>query len=371
MHVFTQMHIGLIPFLRVELGLDTLAVGFMVSIPLLVQGVTAIPGGLLADRIDRSRLIAIGLLVSGFGGLMMVWVNNVSQLIVFVSFFSITMSLVHPPALSAVSDLVSPSFRGKALGLFGSAGTLGIALGPITSSLLVNNIGWRWVYLLWSIPSLLMPALIFRLKLEETKKGDERQTNTGRLSMEFGIFRNLSLILVLMLMGFRAMGGNAINTYITPYFVDQLNIEAALAVFIFGLRPLMGVFASSLGGVMADKIGERRWLALGFICQIVALLVAASSGRSFSFVIAGYLLYSFFGLMEMPAEQSIITKITPAHSRGLAFSLTFLPGTIAGSFSPVLVALLVDALGIWQIFPYAIAMFAMAILILGFLWKRI
>jgi MFS family permease len=121
---------------------------------------------------------------------------------------------------------------------------------------------------------------------------------------------------------------------------------------------------------MVDRFGEKRWFAIGFLSQIVALLALAFS-TNIGFAVVAYLSYAFFGSMEMPAEQSLIAKLTPRSGRGLAFALSFLPGTIAGSFSPILVAFVVEGLGIWYIFPYAVAMFAAAIAILGLLWKRV
>ncbi|MDQ1279306.1 MAG: hypothetical protein QG670_566 [Thermoproteota archaeon] len=367
-HVFTQMHIALIPILRAELGLDTVTIGALASIPLLIQAVFTIPSGLLADRINRQRLISVSLLLSAFGGIMMTFANSAQQLILFVCLFSVASTLIHPPALSVIGDFATAKNRGKILGFFGSAGTLGIALGPLTLSLLLNTVGWRQVYLLWSIPALLMLPLIFRLKIEATDRPEKRQDEKS--STDLHILRNISLILLFVLMGTRSMGGNAINTYITPYFVDQLRIEPATAILIFGLNPLMGVFASSISGIAVDRIKERKWLALSFVLQIISLLAVALSAN-LSVTISGYLCYAFFGLMEMPAEQSIITKLIPRGGRGLAFSLSFLPSTIAGSFSPIFVAFVVGGWGIWFIFPYALTMLAMTTLILAFLWKRI
>jgi len=368
MHVFTQMHIALIPVLRTELGIDTLMIGLMASIPTVINAILTIPGGLLADRTDRLRMIALALVVSAVGGILMSQANSALTIIMFVSLFSIASTLLHPPALSAIGDLVEVRMRGRALGLFGSAGTFGIALGPITLSLLLGVIGWRPVYLLWSIPTLVMPVLILRLKLERTE--EPRSERSEKTVSQFHILRNLSLILILAIMGARAMGGNAINTYITPYFTDRLGIEPAMAILIFGMSPLIGVTASFTGGFMVDRFGEKRWFALGFISQIISLSVVALS-PSIEVVVLMYLLYAFFGTMEMPAEQSLIARLTPRSGRGLAFALSFLPGTIVGSFSPLLVAFVVESWGIWYIFPYALAMFSMAVFILGFLWRRV
>jgi len=362
------MHIALIPVLRAELGLDILTIGLVASIPTVVNALFTIPGGLLADRADRLKMIAAGLIVSGAGGALMSQANSAAMLVVFVSLFSIASTLLHPPALSTVSELVEPRFRGKALGFFGSAGTLGIALGPITLGILLGTVGWRYVYLMWAIPALLAPFLILRLKLQKTE--DSNGSQPGNRPSDFHMLRNMSLILVLAILGARAMGGNAINTYITPYFTDWLKLDAATAILIFGMSPLIGAVASMTGGFMVDRFGEKRWFAIGFVSQIAALLALAFS-PNIGFAVVTYLFYAFFGSMEMPAEQSLIAKLTPKSGRGLAFALSFLPGTIAGSFSPVLVAFVVGGLGIWYIFPYAVAMFAAAIAILGLLWKRV
>ncbi len=358
LHTFTQMHIALIPILRTELGLDTLSIGLLASIPLAIQGILTVPGGLLADRMNQQRLIAISLLISAVGGILMAQVNSILLLILLVSLFSVSSTLLHPPALSIVGDLAPPNIRGKILGIFGSAGTFGIALGPIALSFFIGNIGWRLVYLMWSIPVIILPILLIRQQTPKTIK-KENKPSQKRISSDLRIFRNSALILLFGVMGARSMGGNIINTYITPYFVDVWRIEPATASLIFGLNPLLGIFAAPLGGIVVDRIGEKKWIAVGLIADIAMLSLAALS-PSLILMIMCYLLYSFFATTEMPAEQSYIAKLTPTGGRGLAFSLSFLPSTLTGAFSPILAAFIVDALGIWYIFPIAAALITAA-----------
>lgn len=364
MHTFSQMHIALIPIFRTEFGLDILAIGLMVSSPMVIQAIFAIPAGLLADRIERSRMITIGLLVTGIGGILLSQVNSIPMLILLTSLLSISSSFIHPPALSAVGGTVSPTARGRALGFFGAAGTFGISLGPITLSFLLATTGWRFVYLMWSIPTLLLSAMVLRLKFKKLDKA--RDTQRQDKTSKFGVFANLSLLLLLVMMAARAMSGTVINTYITPYFVDNWQLLPATASLIFGLRPLMGIIAAPLGGVFVDRVGEKKWIAAGLAVQVTGILILALT-PDLSWLILGYLLYGFFGSMEMPAVQSFVVKLTPEEGRGLAFSLSFLPGTLAGAVSPVLGALIVGAWGIWEIFPFSFAMLIVAFFLLGFL----
>lgn len=362
------MHIVLSTVFRVELGLDTLQIGLVASIPLLVQAVLTIPSGFLADRIDRLKMIAASLVLSAIGGVLMAQVASVPLLVVFVSLFAISSTLIHPPALSAVGDLVTPTVRGRALGLFGSAGTLGIALGPITLSVFLGTLGWRAVYLLWSVPAFVLAAVVLLVDLgtPATRVATRRD---AKLSAELQVLLNLSLVLLLVILGARSMSGNAVTTYINLYFVDTWQVATATASLIFGLRPLIGMFAAPIGGVMVDKVGEKRWIAVGLIAQIVSLAFIALAS-TLTWLLLSYLLYSFFGLMEMPAVQSLIAKYVPTGGRGLAFSLSFLPGTVMGAISPVMAAFIVDSWGLWYVFPFALACLGAAIVLFALLWRR-
>ena len=367
MHTFTQMHIALIPVFRDEFSLDTVTIGLFASIPLLIQAIFTIPGGLLADRIDRVRIIAFSLGLSALGGVLISFTNSVSLIILFTSFFLISATLLHPPALSAIGELISPRIRGRALGVFNSAGAFGIALGPLALSVFLGLWGWRPVYLLWSIPAFFIPWLLFRFRLPSSKP---QLRSSDDSSSEFKILRNVSLIILLAILGARAVAGNVINTYITPYFVDVWSIDPATASLIFGIRPLMALFASPMGGVMVDRISEKFWMMIGLIAQIISIVVIAFS-PSLTLIIIGYLLNSFFGTMEMPAVQSLIARLTPQQGRGFAFSLSFLPGTITGAVAPIAAAFLVDAWGLWYIFPLALVMLVCGLGLLGGLWRRI
>jgi FSR family fosmidomycin resistance protein-like MFS transporter len=344
-------------------------IGVLASIPLLIQAVSTIPAGLLADRVDRFQMIAVSLIVSALGGILMSQVDRFALFIVFISFFSLSAGLLHPPALSTVGELVSRKTRGKALGFFGSAGTLGIALGPISLSFLITFIGWRHVYLMWSVPALLLIPLVLLHKFEKPSKVKEEQRENRGSTELMAILGNSGLVLLLAILAARAVSGTALNTYITPYFVDEWKLAPATASLIFGLRPLVGIFAAPFGGVMADKIGERRWIAVGLVSQIVTLLVMAFS-NSLPWIILAYVSYAFFGLMEMPAVQALITRLIPTGGRGLAFSLSLLPHTLTGAFSPILAAHVVEAWGISSIFLFALMVLFVATALLKFLWKR-
>jgi MFS family permease len=120
---------------------------------------------------------------------------------------------------------------------------------------------------------------------------------------------------------------------------------------------------------MVDKVGEKQWIAVGLVAQIVSLSIIAFA-PTLTWLLLSYLLYAFFGLMEMPAVQSLIAKYVPTGGRGLAFSLSFLPGTVMGAISPVMAAFIVDSWGLWYVFPLALVFLGAAVVLFGLLWRR-
>ena len=67
-HVFTLMHTALIPVFTKEFNLLIFEAGLLVSIPQVLSISVSLPYGVITDRIDPRKLIALSLLISGFSG---------------------------------------------------------------------------------------------------------------------------------------------------------------------------------------------------------------------------------------------------------------------------------------------------------------
>jgi len=124
-HVFTMMHVALIPVFTKELELSIHEAGLLVSIPQLISILISLPYGFIIDRIDPRKLIALSLLMAGFSGLFASQSWNFITLLASISFIPLSSSIYHPPALKMISEVFSGSRRSKALGIHGAGGTMG------------------------------------------------------------------------------------------------------------------------------------------------------------------------------------------------------------------------------------------------------
>ena len=153
-----------IPLIHGELHLSEAQVGFLVSLPLLMFALAAVPGALLVHRLGTFRTLTIGMLITaaaaaGRGGAINVWTLFAAT---FVMGFGVA---IMQPALPALVREWMP--QRVALGAATSTNGLvmGGTLAPALTTLLVLPLvghSWRLDLVAWSAP-VLATALVFML----------------------------------------------------------------------------------------------------------------------------------------------------------------------------------------------------------------
>ncbi|MFC1804025.1 MFS transporter, partial [Thermoproteota archaeon] len=173
---FDNIHIALYPNLVQEFSLTNQQVGLMSSIPSLISAIMSIPMGLLSDKRGAKKMIIFGIAIATSGALTAGLSQTPLTLIIGVSLLYLNTTLYHPASYSFITFLFEPKDRPKALGIQGAGGTLGIALGPITVSILVGVLGFRWrlVYLSWVIPLLLGAVSVWYIKNIPTSDDEDK-----------------------------------------------------------------------------------------------------------------------------------------------------------------------------------------------------
>jgi MFS family permease len=115
-----------------------------------------------------------------------------------------------------------------------------------------------------------------------------------------------------------ALSMNLFSVYMQDFGGLSLR-QIGLTSSIFGLFMMLTVLPA---GYLADKLGERVGIALGFIvvAASLAMLVFLPTGAFLLYLLGWGLAGMGVGLMQ-PAYQSLISKAVPAKLRGTAFGL--------------------------------------------------
>ena len=338
------------PWLLLNLSGSSFLVGldaFAVNAPVLAL---SLPGGILADTVDRRRVILwlqtlqmlcpaalVALVVTGR---VRPWEVVALSLLV-----GITDALSMPSFQSILPSIVKPAELGSAFALNATQMNLARVLGPVLAGLLLARYGATacfGVNTLSYVPFIFVALyLLPRAALIRPRAGPRR----SRLAGYRDILRRSKLKRALLTMLISNLLCGPLVTFI-PVLVRRVfhgnasHFGGALAAF-------------GVGGVIGALLllpAERR-AGSGLICTVAALLyaalvMAAGSVGSFSLLVAVLCLAGTAMTMSNVAANTLLQGETVPELRGEAASLFLLVLRGGLSFGNLAAGLMVTALGI-------------------------
>jgi len=364
-HVFGGIHTAIFSELRDEFDLNLQQLGLIASIPSLASAILAIPVGLLSDRFGSKKMLLVSFGFAAVGAVLAGTASTPLMLIVAVSLIYINVSIYHPASYAATTKMFAPEDRAQALGLHGAGGTLGHAMGPLSVSLLVGMLGWQWrqVYLFLAAPMIVGIIMVLRLPDDKVEKTEKRQDKGDGEK-----FLTRNLVMFLAYQATRMVATSMIGTFLVLYLQDVRGMSLTVATFITSTNTLTGLIAAPLGGYLAARFGEKKWLQTSLLGAFTVLAIAFQVPNNTLFM-ALYVLYGFGNTLGMAGRSAIMAKLTPSKQRGLGYSLFFLPGSIIGAITPVAAGYVADLMGFQTIFNFAVVVNFVALGILRFAVK--
>jgi MFS family permease len=370
-HVFTVMHMALIPVFMTELGLSIIESGLLASIPVVLAVLFSIPYGILADRINPRNLMIVSLLMSGLSGFAVSQASDFYTLLFPLMFISLSSIIYHPPSLSIVSELFPQRERSRALGIHGAGGTSGVAIGPVTLGIVMVVFGWRFAYLVWVIPIFLSSLFLLKLpKLQTSVNNEPPRVKEALTEDEKAIVERLrySYFVLILAMSVGAIGGQSISTYMTTYLVLNRGWTESTASLIYGFNSFVGVLGSLGGGYFASYIGDKRWMIVAYIAStFISLGIWLGPLWALAMI---YLAGGFFGGSNMGPSTSLVAEFSPEERRGFAYTIFLLPLNLIGAVAPIIAAKMIELFEVQSLFPFSICLSLMSVLVLMLLPDR-
>jgi FSR family fosmidomycin resistance protein-like MFS transporter len=370
--------VALLPLIRVDLELNYLQSGLLISAYSIAAGLSQFPGGWIGDRANRKIIIMVGLGGVGLAALAVGLSPSYFLMLSFLVIMGIFAGGYHPSALSILSGYFGKAERGKVIAIHMLGGSIGLALGPVLGGFIGDILGWRSAYIILTIPILLALPLVLktpRQQLYGDRAASSASTNDGtpvkptyKLSSLWQVLRPIAMISILAIL-IQLVVGCAI-AFFPIYMVDKHNLAPAYAAMFLGIFRGGGVAGSLLGGWLSDRWGRKNTLILSLLAigPILYLLTKLPFNAVFIviFVLFGVIMY-----MRIPAMQAMLMDNTPPHFRatvtgiyiGLGMEGTSIIQPIAGRF--------MDIWGIAQVFNI-IALISVGLSVVApFLAKRI
>ena len=355
----------LYPILKEEFVLTNQQIGLIAAIPPLVQALLSIPAGHMSDRYGVKKLIALSIAMGGIGALIAGFTINPWMYIVAATLLTLNSTIYHPSAHSYTVRLVEKKDQAKALGFLNAGGTFGIAIGPLSITILMGwlSLTWRQLYLFWIGPIVLGFFILYFIKIESLVEDSKEKDEGLNKVKETKSFISRNFLLYISSRGIRMFGVSMVGTFISVYLIEVRNWSIPEIGVLFGISSLLGLVASPIGGLIASKLGEKRFAIYSFALGYACLLGAFFTTDVIPFMVL-YLTYRFCGILGMPAMASLTAQLSPSNQMGMGFALSFMPSNITGVIAPIIAAWIADTYGLLQIFIVATIVMYLALIIL-------
>ena len=215
-HALTHIYMLILPTLLFQLkdqfDLSLTRIAFMEMICKILYGVVALPAGFLADRWGYRGVLVIFFIGTPAAACIVGLAQSALGLGIGLALLGLFASLYHPAGLAMISHSVRE--RGKALGLHGMGGSLGLAFSPILAGTIALRFSWRFSYYLLSLPGFIAGVvfiLVSRavMKMEQSSTASSEapaQSKSGQPIQRFTIWTIVLLYASMTLTGFTYRG---------------------------------------------------------------------------------------------------------------------------------------------------------------------
>ncbi|MGH3583492.1 MAG: DHA2 family efflux MFS transporter permease subunit, partial [Mycobacterium sp.] len=135
------------PSIMDALNADYDAVIWVTSAYLLAYAVPLLLAGRLGDRFGPRNLYLVGLAVFTAASLWCGLAGSIEVLVAARVVQGIGAALLTPQTLSVITRIFPPERRGVALSVWGATAGVATLVGPLAGGVLVDGLGWQWIFI--------------------------------------------------------------------------------------------------------------------------------------------------------------------------------------------------------------------------------
>jgi len=353
-----------LPSISANLGVTSSAIIWIVSSYSIATATTVLFFGRFGDIIGKSKFYLIGIAIYASSTLISGFANSLAVLVVARVIQGIGASCTMANSQGIITMVFPPHQRGRALGIYGGAISIGTLAGPTLGGIIVANMDWRYIFLL-KVPIAAL-ACILGLKFfpKETPSEKEKMDYPGAIlfivalvpllySLQEGYSRGYTSLTILSWIALSVVSFTAffiiqrkkemplldlsifknsrysINLFtafvlsfmmgfqgiIIPFYMQGvLNTPPDVAGMYMSVMPIIVLLVTPISGILSDKVGGEKLSVLGQgIIFIGLILMSTLTKDSTVLTMIIYLSVMSLGtsLFQAPNNATIMSSLPP------------------------------------------------------------
>jgi MFS family permease len=338
---------------QTEWGLSSTAAGSISSAYQIGTAVALVFVSTLADYLDPRLVFRISAgLTAAVSLLIPVLAHGYLSALLLFGAVAVAVAGIYTPGIMLLAERFEPARRGKAMGWFLAASSMGYVLALVVGGVLVARAGWRAALFVLALG----PLLCFVLSLvlfhgERARRGAPAAPR--RVSFDADLSGNRPAQLMIWGYVFHSWELLGMWAWSPAFIASALAFQgttgeraAGLGASLSAVFHIMGIVASATGGALSDRWGRTA---------VIAGMMLVSSACSFGFgwmlaaplsliVIVGSV-YGFSALGDSSVYSTGITETVKPERLGSALAVRSLLGFGAGAIAPLVFGWVLDLYG--------------------------
>jgi len=376
--------------IAVEFGSRETTMAWVISAPMLLSAVALPLLGKLGDLYGHRRVFLAGFAAATATAALTAAAWSPLSLIGLRTLAAVVGGATQPTSMALIFSVHSPLKRVRAMGWWSMTGAAAPALGLIAGGPLVDWLGWRVVFVLQAVLSLLALGLAY-VVLRETPRQRARFDVPGALALAAGVAglmfavgrvrdvglgspwihaavvfgvvglalfvrverRSVAPLLPLEFFSRRNftapivsnafMGAAYMGAFVIAPLVllEEFGFSISAAAGIMLLRTLTLTLSSPVGGHLGSRIGERSAAVIGASIMTAALSVIAWGALQHSILILGLglVLQGMGHGLGLPSLTSSVSNSVAEEDLGIAAAANRLTGQVGTAFGITLLTI--------------------------------
>jgi MFS family permease len=331
----------LFPFLKEQLGVGYIELGFALTVFALVSGLTQAPIGYLADHIGARKILLIGLCVGGFALIGLGTHLSYPALIVSAIALGLANSVYHPANYAILSAHMDEARMGRAFAIHTFAGFFGGAVAPAIMAALVAAIGGLGALMVAGAIGPVVALLLVVMGIPDAggaAKDRPAGSERTQASVVTPAIMILTVFFTLLSLSTAGINNFGLVALMSGYGVSFSSANIALTAFLGASA--VGVLA---GGYLADRTHRHGQVAAGcFAVNAAIVIVIALVNLPSAVLIAAMGLAGFLGGVIAPSRDMLVRNAAPPGAAGRAFGIVSTGFNFGGIASPLLFGWIMD-----------------------------
>ena len=330
----------LFPFLKEQLGVGYIELGFALTVFAVTSALTQAPIGYVADHIGARKILLMGLTLGGCALIMLSLHLSYPWLLASTVLLGLANSVYHPANYAILSAHMNEARMGRAFSIHTFAGYVGGAVAPAIVAALVATVGGRGALIVSGAVGPFVAMLLLVIGIPDASAADRKMsgTHTPRQSVITPALVMLTIFFTLLSLSSAGIGNFGLVALMSGYGATLSAANLALTAYLGASA--IGVLA---GGFLADHTSRHGQVAAACFAINAAIVLMIAMFNLPSLVLTGAMASAgFLGGVIAPSRDMLVRNAAPPGAAGRAFGIVSTGFNLGGIISPLLFGWIMD-----------------------------